>query len=243
MKFLPDPTGADERTYLTGDLGRMLPDGCLIHMGRKDLQVKIRGYKVFLGEVEAALRGLDAIAAAIVVGREDGLGNMVLVAYVIAADQPSPTITEVRRALSQKILDYMIPSSFVFLDQLPLLPGGKVDRQALPAPTKDRPNLENHFVAPRTPVEGNLAGIWADVLDLDEIGVDDNFLDLGGDSLRAGQVISRVINKFRVELPLRSLFEAPNVGEMSLIITQSQAQKADQEQVERMLTELESRSN
>ena len=198
-----------------------------------------RGFKVLLGEIEAVLSNLDAITAAAVVDLADRMGNSQLVAYVTVASQPAPAISELRRALSQKLEYYMIPSSFVILDQLPLLPNGKVNRRALPVPTKDRPNLESPFIAPRTPVEKELANIWEDVLDLNDIGINDDFLDLGGDSLRAGQVISRVIKNFRVELPLRSLFEAPTVAEMSLVITQSQARKADPEQIERMLVELE----
>ena len=143
IKFLPDPQGADECIYLSGDLGRMLPDGCLIHLGRKDFQVKIRGYKVILGEVEAALSNIDAITAAAVVSREDEIGNSRLVAYITAATQPAPTISELRRVLSRTLIDYMVPQIFVILDQLPLLPNRKVNRQALPAPSKNRPLLES----------------------------------------------------------------------------------------------------
>ena len=136
----------------------------------------------------------------------------------------------------------MVPSTFVILDQLPLLPNGKVDRQALPVPTNVRPRLESHFISPRNPVEEKLANIWVEVLDLDEIGVYDDFLELGGDSLRAGQVISRVINTFRVELPLRTLFEAPTVADMAVAITHDRAKSADQVDIERMLAELEALS-
>ena len=239
IKFLQDRDGKDERIYLTGDLGRILPEGCLIHLGRKDFQVKIRGYKVILGEVEAALCEIDEINEAAVVDRMDGLGNSRLVAYVTTATQPAPSISELRRALSQKLLDYMVPSTFVISDRLPLLPRGKVNRLALAAPTKDRPNLESPFVAPRTPVEEQLANIWVDVLDLDEIGVYDDFLELGGDSLRAGQVISRVINTFRVELALSILFEAATVADMAVIIFQNQAKVTEQEELDRMLEELD----
>ena len=242
-KFLPDPHGADERIYLTGDLGRVLPDGCLIHLGRKDFQVKIRGYKVILGEVEAALCDLDEITEAVVVNREDGRGNNRLVAYVTAAVQPAPTISEIRRALSQKLLDYMLPQTFVILDQMPVLPNGKVDRQALPALASARPALNNDYSAPRTAVETTLVRIWSGVLGLDQVGVNDNFLELGGDSLLAGQVISRVISAFRVELPLRSLFESPTVAEMALVVTQNQAMQAKPEDIERMLAELEALSD
>ena len=136
----------------------------------------------------------------------------------------------------------MVPSTFVILDQLPLLPNGKVNRQALPAPTKERPQLESTYVAPRTPVEEQLAAIWSEVLDLDEIGVEDNFLELGGDSLRAGQVISRVINTFQVELSLSTLFESATVADMAVAIVQNLAKQADSQDIERMLAELEARS-
>ena len=155
--------------------------------------------------------------------------------------QPAPNISELRRALSRKLLDYMIPQSFVILDQLPLLPNGKVNRQALPKPTTVRPHLEGPFIAPRSPVEERLANIWAEVLDLDEIGIDDNFLELGGDSLRAGQVISRVISTFRVELSLSILFEAATVADMAVAIVQNLAKDADAQDIERMLAELEAR--
>ena len=124
-----------------------------------------------------------------------------------------------------------------------MLPNGKVNRQALPEPTKDRPRLEAPFIAPRTPVEEQLAFIWAEVLDLDEIGIGDNFLELGGDSLRAGQVISRVINTFRVELSLSILFEAASVADMAVAIVQNLANQADTGDIERMLAELEARAD
>ena len=137
----------------------------------------------------------------------------------------------------------MIPSVFVFLDTLPLIPNGKVDRRALLAPGSIRPELETPFVAPRAPIEEELAAIWAEVLGLDQVGVYDNFLELGGHSLLATQVISRIIKRFQVELRLQSLFEAPTVADMATVITQNQAKKAGQEEVDRMLAELEALSD
>ena len=237
--FLPDQKEGDERIYLTGDLGLMRPDGCLIHMGRKDFQVKIRGHRVEVTEIEIALLELDDVKEAVVVAREDQAGGTRLVAYLVPAMRPAPTISELRSYLEQKLPDYMVPSAFVMLDALPALPNGKLDRTALPDPGHARPELANAYVAPRTPVEIALAEVWAEVLRLDQVGVHDNFLELGGDSLLAGQVISRVINTFRVELPLQSLFQAPTVADMALAITQRRAKAADQAAYDRMLVELE----
>ena len=236
--FLGDP-GGDERIYLTGDLGRMLPDGCLEHLGRKDFQVKVRGYRVELAEIETALLSVDNIKDAVVVAREDSSGGQRLVAYVVPAGQPPSTASDLRGRLEDELPDFMVPAAFVFLQALPLLPSGKIDQLALPQPGPERPNLDSLFVAPRTPVEEALVKIWSEVLGLDRIGIDDNFLELGGDSLLASLVISRVISTFKVELPLRSLFEAPTVAAMALVIVQSLAQEADQDEIERMLAEVE----
>ena len=174
---------------------------------------------------------------------EDRPGNPRLVAYVVAAGQPAPTIPDLRSLLQETLPEYMIPSAFVYLDALPTLPNGKLNRRELPAPGSARPDLGTVLVASRTPAERALLQVWADVLGLDEIGVHDNFLELGGDSLLAGQVISRVISEFRVDLPLRSLFRAPTVAEMALAITQRRAKAADQADIDRMLAELEALSN
>jgi amino acid adenylation domain-containing protein len=242
-KFLPDPNGGDKRIYLTGDLGRMLPDGCLVHLGRKDLQIKIRGNRVEPAEVEMALLGLDGVKEAVVVAGEDLSGNKRLVAYLVPNKQPAPSVSALRRALAGKLPDYMVPSAFVFLEALPLTPNGKIDRRALPAPSPSRPDLDISFVAPRTPIEEELARIWTEVLSVDQVGVHDSFFELGGHSLTATQVISRVISNFRVELPVQSLFEAPTVAEMAVIITQNQAAKVGQEELARMLAELEALSD
>ena len=240
--FLPDPDGGDRRIYLTGDLGRMTPDGCLEHLGRKDFQVKIRGYRVEVAEIEIALQDTDGIKEAVVMSREDRPGNPRLVAYIVPARRPAPTVSQLRSSLAAKLPDYMVPSAFVNLDALPVLPNGRLDRLARPAPAGARPELETPFVAPRTPVEESLAEVWAGVLGLEEVGIHDNFLELGGDSLLASQVISRVISAFRVELPLRTLFEAPTVADMAVAITQSQAEGAKPEDIERLLAELEALS-
>ena len=241
--FLPDPEGGDKRIYRTGDLGRMLPGGCLEHLGRKDFQLKIRGFRVEAAEVELALHSLDNVDETVVVARKDASGDTQLVAYVVASRKPEPTASELRRYLADRLPDYMVPSAFVMLDALPITGVGKLDRRVLPPPGSARPELEIPFAAPLTPVEETLAQIWSDVLGLERVGINDNFMDLGGDSLRATRVVSRVINTFQVELPLRSLFDAPTIAEMAVVIVQNQAKLAEPAHVERMLAELESLSD
>ncbi|MHC4593265.1 MAG: AMP-binding protein [Planctomycetota bacterium] len=237
--FLPDPKGGDERIYLTGDMGRMLAGGLLVHHGRKDFQVKIRGYRIEVAEIEAALLELDSVKETIVLAREDQPGEPRLVAYIVPAGKSAPTVTELRRHVCERIPDYMAPSAFVTLEALPLAPNGKVYLKGLPAPDRSRPELEAAFVAPRTPIEEALADIWAEVLDLEEVGVNDNFLELGGHSLLAAQVISRVLRRCQVEVPLQSLYEAPTVARMAVVITERLARKASPEDLARLLAELE----
>ena len=243
QRFLPDQNGGDERVYLTGDLGLMRPDGCLEHLGRKDFRVKIRGFRIELEEVETALRLHPAVREAVAGGKENRSGDNILVAYVVVDKSRAPTISELRKFLSEKLPEYMVPSRFVFLDALPLAPNGKVDRGALPIPGQNRPELENLFVEPRTPIEEALARIWTGVLQLEQIGVHDNFFDLGGHSLLATQVISRVRDTFQVELPLRTLFEKPTVADLAVQIAEAQAKKAVPEKMTDLLTDLDSLSD
>ncbi len=217
--FMCDPDGRAERLYRTGDLGRQALDGCLVHLGRKDRQVKIRGNRVDVTEIEAALLGVENVKEAVVVA-QTGAGDPRLVAYVVPATQPAPSTTALRRVLAETLPISMIPSAFVALDAVPLTPTGKVDRRALPEPRGARPALSSPFVAPRTPVEATLAQIWAEILGLDEVGIDDHFLDLGGDSLLAGQVCSRAMNAFRVEVGAHALFQCPTVADMAVDIVQ-----------------------
>ena len=250
-KFLPDPEGGDNRTYLTGDLGCMHPDGCLMYLGRKDLQTKVRGYRVEVGEVEAALFGVDRVKEAVVVAREEPAAASTtsvgtserLVAYIVPTGKPGPSVSGLRRAVSEKLPDYMIPSRFVFLETLPLTPNGKINRQALPDPGASRPELDTPFVAPETPVEKELAQIWAEVLLLNQVGIRDNFFDLGGHSLAATRVISQVIKHFQVDLPLKSLFESPTVAEMAAVIAEGQAKKLSGDDLDRLMAELEALSD
>jgi acyl-CoA synthetase (AMP-forming)/AMP-acid ligase II/acyl carrier protein len=241
-KFLPDPAAGDRRIFLTGDLGRMLPNGFFIHLGRKDLQIKIRGYRVEAAEVEKALRAQPGVKDATVVALERESTETALTAYVVAAKQPAPTVTELRNSLRNQLPEYMIPSRFVFLDALPLAPHGKVDPRALPEPGNSRPELEISYLPPRTPTETELARIWSEVLSIDPVGIHDNFFDLGGHSLAATRVVSQVIKKFQLELPLQSLFQSPTIAEMAAVIGDHQGKQVEGQALERILSELESLS-
>ncbi|MBW4570586.1 MAG: amino acid adenylation domain-containing protein, partial [Tolypothrix carrinoi HA7290-LM1] len=219
-KFIPNPFGdAGSRLYKTGDLVRYLTDGNIEYLGRIDHQVKIRGFRMELGEIEAQLRQHPSVQLSVVIAKEI-VGDKRLVAYIVPLTQPAPTISELRDFLHQQLPEYMVPSYFVMLDAMPLTPNGKVDRRALPEPGGQ---LESHnFVAPRTPTEEMLAGIWASLLGIERVGVYDNFFELGGHSLLATQLISRVASTFAVDLPLRSLFEQPTVAALAECIKTNQ---------------------
>jgi acyl carrier protein len=240
-RFIPNPFSDEPnaRLYKTGDLARYLPDGNIEFLGRMDHQVKIRGFRVELGEIEAVLGQHPTVRETVVMAREDVLGEKRLVAYVVPNQAQAPPISELHHFLKEKLPEYMVPAAFVFLDALPLTPNGKVDRRALPAPDRSRPELGRTFVAPRTFVEEGLARIWAEVLRLERVGIHDNFFELGGHSLLATQVISRMCDAFQVELPLRSLFEAPTVADLAVILVQREAEQVDSETLAQMLAELE----
>jgi amino acid adenylation domain-containing protein len=244
-KFIPNPFSAkpDTRLYRTGDRARYLPDGNIEYIGRVDNQVKVRGYRIELGEIESVLGQYPRVSESAVIVRADTVGERWLVAYVVQSQGRVVTVSELRSFLKQKLPDYMIPAAFVFLDSLPLTPNGKVDRKALPMPDRSRPQLDETFSAPRTPVEELLANIWAEVLKLDKVGIHDNFFDLGGHSLRATQVVSRVRAAFQVELPLRTLFEKQRIDELAKAITELQGKSIAAEAIADVLTEIESLSD
>ena len=237
--FLPDLEGGAARIYRTGDLGCILPDGCLVHRGRKNAHVKIRGYSVEIAEVEAALNDLDGVKEAVVTTKDNAQGNQVLVAYIVPTGKAPLGAGAIRNAVAAKLPAYMIPSAFVFLDSLPLAGPGKVNLKALPELGRGRPELETPLVLPRTPVEQRIAQIWAEILGLDQIGIDDDFFQLGGDSLQASRIISRVIDAFRVDIPLSALFDAPTVSAMASVVVWNGNKPAELELVEHMLTEVE----
>ncbi|QLE55362.1 amino acid adenylation domain-containing protein [Nostoc sp. TCL26-01] len=218
--FLPDPHGGKERIYKTGDLGRFESDGCLIHMGRKDFQVKIRGFRVEVAEIEMTLFKSGLVKEVVVIAREDIPNDQRLVAYVVSQQQPAPTTRELRHYLRHKLPDYMIPSSFVFLANLPLTPNGKVDRLALPAPDLTYSEIRENFIAPRNNLEEQLTQIWETVLGIQPIGVQDNFFDLGGNSLLAVRIFTEIEHKFSQKLPLAALFPSGTVEAIAHLIHQ-----------------------
>ena len=209
-RFVPDPLGAAPggRLYRTGDLARRLPDGNLEFRGRIDHQVKVRGFRIELGEIESALLAVPGVQAAAVLAREDVPGDRQLVAYVVADDGREPGA--LRDRLRRSLPDYMVPSIVVVLESFPLTASGKLDRKALPAPTWGASG--EGWIAPRTPAEEIVAGIWAELLRLERVGVNDDFFDLGGHSLLGSQAMARLREAFGVALPLRALFEAPTVA-------------------------------
>lgn len=228
-----------KRLYKTGDLARYLPDGNIEYLGRMDNQVKIRGYRIEPGEIEAVLGQHRAVQSSVVVVREDAPGDKRLVGYVVARPEGSFDLADVRKHLKQKLPEYMIPSAFVLLKELPLTPSGKVDRRALPAPDQNRPELVDVYQPPRTQTEETLASIWAELLKLDKVGIYDNFFELGGHSLLATQIVSRIRKVFSIELPLRRLFESPTVAEIAVITTESQVKRASDAELAQILREVE----
>jgi amino acid adenylation domain-containing protein len=213
-RFVPSPFGDGERLYRTGDLAHWRSDGDLEYLGRSDHQIKIRGFRIELGEIETRLVEHSCVHQAVVVAREDASDDKRLVAYVVGSDAVPPDGDELRAHLKRSLPEYMVPSAYVVLEALPLTSNGKVDRRALPAPAGNAV-IQGEYVAPRTPIEEVLAGIWAEVLKLERVGVHDNFFDLGGHSLLAMRVVARIRGDLEVELPLRAVFEAPSVGELA----------------------------
>ncbi|HWO40213.1 MAG TPA: phosphopantetheine-binding protein [Candidatus Eisenbacteria bacterium] len=230
------------RLYRTGDLARTRQVGRIEYFGRADEQVKIRGFRVEPMEVERTILRHPAVSAARVVAREDSAGGKRLVAYVALQSRVAPvTATELRRFAGERLPPYMVPSAFVFVERLPRNSNSKVDVGALRLPERSRPELETPFVAPRTPLEEELAGIWRDVLALEPIGIHDRFLDLGGHSLRASRIVSRVLERYQLKLPLKVLFDAPTIADMAVILSNRLAENnSDQQRVASMLDEIES---
>ncbi|MFP2933494.1 condensation domain-containing protein, partial [Pyxidicoccus sp. 3LG] len=214
-RFVPDAFSGvpGARLYRTGDLARWRNDGVLEFLGRADAQVKVRGYRIELAEVESALRAWPDVTHAVAMAREDVPGDKRLVGYVVAPE--ALDVSALRAFLQQRLPEYMVPSALVRLDALPLTAQAKVDRKALPAPDAVQTSPSKTWLAPRTPTEELLANIWAQVLRVPRVGLQDNFFDLGGHSLLATQLNSRLRDAFGVDLPLRTLFEAPTLGALA----------------------------
>jgi amino acid adenylation domain-containing protein len=220
--FLADPEGGAKRIYLTGDLGLMRPDGCLEYFGRKDFQVKIRGHRIELSEIEAALLKMEDIKEAVVVAAKDETGDLRLVAYVVPEQDRLISANHLYLFLKEQLPDYMRPAAFILLDSLPMNPNGKLDRRVLATYDGQLQPLVApvDFVAPATPTEERLAMIWTGLLKVERVGSHDNFFALGGHSLLGTQLMSRLKDTFGVDLPLRCLFEAPTLAELGQLIEQ-----------------------
>ena len=210
-----NPAAGAKRIYRTGDMGRMLPDGCLLHLGRKDLQVKVRGHRIEMAEVEKALLNVPGVIKAAVAAREDAHRDKRLVAYLVPDERSALTVGRLRAELRKTLPDYMVPSAFVFMDALPLTASGKVDRQALPGPPPLRPVLDTDCVAPRNALEERLTKIWETVLGVQPIGVKDNFFELGGNSLSGARLFAEIEAALGKSIPLTLLLQSPTIEQLA----------------------------
>jgi amino acid adenylation domain-containing protein len=231
-RFVPDPWSAlpGGRAYRTGDMARRLPDGVLEFIGRFDQQVKVRGFRIELGEIESVLAEHPRVKEAVVAARAERDGDLRLAAYVVPRDGAALDVAELRSGLRERLPEHMVPAAWMVLPALPLSAAGKVDRKALPAPDRQAGARGGApFQAPRSPLEALLAGICAEVLAVERVGIHDNFFDLGGNSLLATQVVTTVHELLAVELPLRELFATPTVAQIAALLEQHLGALDDQE--------------
>jgi acyl carrier protein len=235
---LPTGHGLPTTVYRTGDLVRYRADGNLEFLGRIDHQVKLRGFRIELAEIEAALRQQPGVQEGVVLALDEG-GDRRLVAYLVPSGEALPPLEVLRAGLRRTLPDYMVPNLFVPLAALPLSPSGKIDRQALPAPDKARPELAKALVLPRSETEAVLAQLWAELLDLEQVGVLDNFFELGGHSLLATQLVSRIHDQLHVELPVKALFETPTVAGLAQRIDASARSDGDLARPEAVLARVD----
>ncbi|MGH9760028.1 MAG: non-ribosomal peptide synthetase, partial [Blastocatellia bacterium] len=238
-KFFPDPQAdlPGGRMYQTGDIVRFRRDGALEYQGRRDSQVKVRGHRIDLEEIESVIRRHSAVRDVVVVARRGQSNDIRLAAYVASPSDLS--ISDLRNYVRGRLPEYMVPSSFVRLVSLPLTPNGKINRKLLQSRIPEEPEARGPETPPRTPIEAALATIWKDILGEKRLDVGDNFFDVGGHSILANQVVSRVHSEFGVRLPLLSVFESPTLVEFTVAIAKKQAEKVDIRQVEAILDELE----
>jgi amino acid adenylation domain-containing protein len=223
-RYIPDPfsTEPGARLYKFGDRGRYRADGEMEFLGRRDQQIKIRGFRIELGEIESALVANKAVREAAVLVREDMPGEKRLVAYIVPAQQPAPTTTELHSFLKEKVPEYMLPSAFVMIDTLPLTHNGKLNRDALPAPDASRPALTSSYLPPSTELERRIAEIWQDVLGVERIGMHDNFFELGGHSLLLVQMHARLNETLWQEVSIIELFKYPTIASLAAFLGQDQ---------------------
>jgi acyl-coenzyme A synthetase/AMP-(fatty) acid ligase/acyl carrier protein len=223
-KFVPNPFDKDSesRLYRTGDRCRWLPDGTLEFRGRLDEQVKLRGYRIELGEIESVLDERPDVARSVVTLRQDLAGDERLVGYYVPTGKVQPDFAELSAYLKTKLPEYMVPTVLITLESLPLTPRGKLDREALPSPNIEQCVAGAEYVAPRTPIEELLVGIWQELLGSEMVGIHDNFFDLGGHSLLAVRIVTRVDRQCGVAIPVSAVFDSPSIAELaSRILNQS----------------------
>ncbi|BCL83210.1 non-ribosomal peptide synthetase [Ktedonobacteria bacterium brp13] len=246
-KFIPDPYSQlpGERLYKTGDLARYREDGSLDFIERIDQQVKVRGYRIELREIEAILRQHRAVFECVVLAREYGADDKRLIAYVVADPEYIDTsdkefvVDTLRSFLRERLPEYMVPTQIGLLEHLPLTANGKVDQKKLPGPDWDGFVAEKSFVSPRNAIEEQIAAIWMEVLSVPHVSIHDNFFEMGGSSLLATRVVYQIGNAFHMELPLRFLFEAPTIESLAVVIVQLQAGDVDDELLDQLLAELD----
>ena len=238
-RFIPDQFGSEPgaRLYRTGDTARYLPDGNVEFLGRVDHQVKIRGFRIELGEIEAALLRRQSISECVVLARGDEEKR--LIAYLVSRDGQRVDLSELREYLKQSLPEYMAPSLYVWLEKMPLTSNGKIDRMALPEAKEAGIARKREYVAPSGPVEETLADIWSELLGVEKVGVHDNFFELGGHSLLLTQVVLRVRLAFSSDMPLRALFDAPTIKQLSVAIVAEQLSEADSTEAAELLQELQ----
>jgi thioesterase domain-containing protein len=217
--FLPDPNGGNERIYLTGDLGRMRSDGCLEHLGRKDFQVKIRGHRIETAEIETAIAALESVRDVVVVARER-LGEQHLVAYLVLAKQAPLDTADLKHLLGQSLPDYMVPNTYVKLDELPVTATGKTDRKALPDPDWGALPETRGYVSPCNSTQAILTEIWGRLFGCRQVGIHDDFFEMGGYSLLAASLFAQIDDRFGQRLPLSTLLTAPTIAQLAEILAQ-----------------------
>jgi hypothetical protein len=214
QKFVDSPFAAGERLYRTGDLARYLPDGNIEFIGRIDHQVKLRGFRIELNEINEALIDQSQVKESLVLLREDKPGDKHIVAYLVLDADEIEALSQIKAALKRRLPDYMLPSAYLLLNKLPLTPNGKVDRKALPKPDFEA-MAEQDYVAPQSKSEKQLCQIWQQVLERGKVGIKDNFFDIGGHSLLATRVLSEINAVWSVDTPVRVLFEKQTIAELA----------------------------
>ncbi|MGH8082209.1 MAG: non-ribosomal peptide synthetase, partial [Lysobacter sp.] len=235
-RFLDDPFAGKEgaRMYRTGDLGRWLSDGSIEFLGRNDHQVKIRGFRIELGEIEARLAKQPGVSEAVVHVREDSPGDKRLVAYLVGTALPQTA--DLRAALARELPDYMVPSAYMTLERMPLTPNGKLDRRALPAPEGDA-FAQQLYEEPLGDIENNLAAVWMELLKLPRVGRHDHFFEIGGHSLMATQLVSRIRREWELDIPLSEVFSNPTLSGLSGVIVDYELSAFDPQDIASLLTE------